>query len=231
MGTKNVIFKGSTEGLTIHVPEGISPEALLHEVGAKIQAAARFFQGARLKVTYRGIVLTADDEARLFRILDEQSGAVIESLTRMAEPAPVPSAPYGPNTNEQPHKQPAQPLRRFFSKGQDESDCRFIRSTLRGGTRIQYEGSVVVVGDVNPGAEIVAGGNVIVLGLLRGMVHAGANGSRDAFITALKLKPTQLRIADLFARCPDDPDAPGCHPEIASVHDGAIEVGPLYDRP
>ena len=121
-------------------------------------------------------------------------------------------------------------LKRFFTKGPDENDCKFIRSTLRGGTRIQYDGSVVVVGDVNPGAEVIASGNVIVLGILRGMVHAGANGDRAAFITALRLKPTQLRIADLIARCPDDDEGPGLYPEIAQVRDGVLEVNPLHEK-
>jgi septum site-determining protein MinC len=62
------------------------------------------------------------------------------------------------------------------------------------------------------------------------MVHAGSGGSRDAFIAALKLKPTQLRIADLIARSPDDPDRSGVFPEIASVREGMIEVNPLYER-
>lgn len=228
METKGVTFKGSTEGLAIIVPEGHTADALMREVADKIKGAARFFKGARLKVTYRGIQLSQDEEARLFRILDEQSGAIIESLTRAgAAPSATPAAV---RPSQSARANPQQPLKRFFSKGQDESDCKFIRSTLRGGTRIQYEGSVVVVGDVNPGAEIVASGNVIVLGLLRGMVHAGAAGSREAFISALKLQPTQLRIADLIARCPDDADAPGCYPEIASVKDGIIEVNPLYER-
>ena len=230
MQTKGITFKGTTDGLAIIVPEGAQVETVLKEVGEKIQSAARFFKGATLRVTYRGITLSATEEEALLQILKEHSGATIASLSA-AKPSPeTASAPYGPNTNASPQPPPAQPLRRFFSKGQDESDCKFIRNTLRGGTRIQYDGSVVVVGDVNPGAEIVAGGNVIVLGLLRGMVHAGANGARDAFISALKLVPTQLRIADLIARCPDDPDAPGCYPEIASVRDGLIEVAPLYDR-
>ena len=231
MQTKGVTFKGSADGLAIMVPEGMSAAELFSQVEGKVQAASRFFQGARLNVTYRGIALTPEEQAQLLALLQEHSGAVIETLAPWQPPAPSSAAPYGPNTNANAGRQQAQPLKRFFSKGQDESDCKFIRHTLRGGTRIQFEGSVVVVGDVNPGAEIVAGGNVIVLGLLRGMVHAGAFGARDAFISALKLKPTQLRIADLIARCPDDPDAPGCYPEIASVQEDHIEVAPLYDRP
>ncbi len=225
METKGIVFKGSTEGLAIIVPEEYTAAQLMEEVSGKIQANSRFFKGAKLKVTYQGIRLSMDEEAQLFQILDAQSGAVIESLNRAAAGSGSTMAAPAPRKS-----QAAPPLRRFFTKGQDESDCKFIRTTVRGGTRIQYEGSVVVVGDVNPGAEIVAAGNVIVLGLLRGMVHAGAGGSREAFISALKLKPTQLRIADLIARCPDDPDTPGAYPEIASVREGMIEVNPLYER-
>ena len=222
MDETKVIFKGSTEGLAIIIPETYSAEQVMTEVEAKIQSAARFFMGAHLKVTYRGILLSDDEEARLFSILVQHSGAIIESLKRATAASAGEPATRRAST--------AQPLRRFFSKGDDENDCKFIRSTLRGGTRVQYEGSVVIVGDVNPGAEVIATGNVVVLGLLRGMVHAGSAGSREAFISALKLKPTQLRIADLIARCPNDPDTPGVFPEIASVRNGIIEVNPLYER-
>ena len=70
-----------------------------------------------------------------------------------------------------------------------------VRRTLRSGFSLQHSGHVVVIGDVNPGAEIIAGGDVIVWGRLRGMVHAGAEGNEDAVVCALDLSPTQLRIA------------------------------------
>ncbi len=226
MEEKTIIFKGSTEGLAIIIPESYTADQVMTEVGEKIQAAARFFKGAHLNVTYRGILLTPEEETKLFSILDHYSGAIIGSL-HVAAAAVVAEPAEGP-AGRKPAAGPS--LRRFFTKGQDESDCKFVRSTLRGGTRIQYEGSVVVIGDVNPGAEVIATGNVIVLGLLRGMVHAGSGGSREAFIAALKLKPTQLRIADLIARSPNDPDTTGAFPEIASVREGIIEVNPLYER-
>lgn len=245
-----VIFKGSTEGLSIIVPEGMAAEEFFAEVEQKVKSASKFFNGAILKVLYRGINLPPEDEAKLMKMLTEQSGATIESLSQAdnvktaEESGSKDSKRYReqeqrqgePIESEPPAERPeksVQKLRRFFSDDKDikeDNGCKFIRTTLRGGVRIQHDGAVVVVGDVNPGAEIVAAGNVIVLGMLRGMVHAGANGSRDAFISALKLKPTQLRIADLIARCPDDADNPGCFPEIASVKDGVIEVNPLYGR-
>ncbi len=236
MEAKGVVFKGSTDGLGIIVPEGYSVDQLLLEVTEKMKSSARFFKGARLRVTYRGIKLSAEEETRLLCILDEGSGAVVESLHALLDEGgsvtsskPAGSDAFPRKSSERPRPEGG-PLRRFFSRGEDETDCKFIKNTLRGGTRVQYDGSVVVLGDVNPGAEIVATGNVIVLGMLRGMVHAGSGGSRNAFITALKLIPTQLRIADLIARRPDDEDEPGIYPEIASVKEGAIEVNPLYER-
>ena len=90
-----------------------------------------------------------------------------------------------------------------------------------------YEGNVVVIGDANPGSEIVASGNIVVFGALRGMVHAGADGNRDAIIAALKLAPTQLRIGDIITRCPDTSEEIEFLPEIALVKDGIIYVEPL----
>src|SRR5690606_23505739 len=81
--------------------------------------------------------------------------------------------------------------------------CLLLRETVRSGRAIHHEGDVVIVGDVNPGAEIIAGGSVIVWGRLRGMVHAGAYGDHTALICALELSPTQLRIADQIAVAPE----------------------------
>jgi septum site-determining protein MinC len=92
----------------------------------------------------------------------------------------------------------------------------FINKTLRSGTRIEYPGHVVVMGDVNPGAEIVAEGNVIVWGRVRGMIHAGAKGDRSAFICALDLSANQLRIADEVSAMLKPQKDP--KPEIASIN-------------
>ncbi len=95
-----------------------------------------------------------------------------------------------------------------------------VHRTLRSGFKISYAGHVVVVGDVNPGAEIIAGGNVVVWGRLKGVVHAGAQGDEEAVVCALELVPTQLRIADKIAIQPKRPSKP--QPEMARIHDGQV---------
>jgi septum site-determining protein MinC len=95
-----------------------------------------------------------------------------------------------------------------------------VHRTLRSGNTIRHPGHVVVIGDVNPGAEIIAGGNVVVWGRLRGVVHAGAKGDPGAFVCALDLSPTQLRIAGQIAVSPERRGNP--RPEMARIRDGQL---------
>ena len=96
----------------------------------------------------------------------------------------------------------------------------FLARTLRSGHKVSYPGHIVVLGDVNPGAELIAGGNILVWGRLRGVVHAGAGGDTGAVVCALDLSPTQLRIADKISVSPTRKGKP--KPEIACLVDGQV---------
>jgi septum site-determining protein MinC len=78
----------------------------------------------------------------------------------------------------------------------------YFKTTVRSGVTIRHPGTVIVLGDVNPGGEIVADGDILIWGALRGIAHAGAKGDREGYIMALRMEPTQLRIADVVARAP-----------------------------
>ena len=100
----------------------------------------------------------------------------------------------------------------------------YHRGTLRGGQTLQQLGSIVVVGDVNPGAELVATGDILVFGALRGTAHAGAQGDARARVYALELIPTQLRIATCIAADDGTRRAPG--PEVAFIRGDRIAIAP-----
>jgi septum site-determining protein MinC len=104
------------------------------------------------------------------------------------------------------------------------AEALVVERTLRSGQEIAHPGMVVVMGDVNPGARVQAGGHVVVWGRLRGVVEAGLNGG-DAVVCALELAPTQLRIGSVVARAPDDVRAEA-GPEVARQAGGAILVEP-----
>lgn len=103
----------------------------------------------------------------------------------------------------------------------------YHRGTLRGGQALHNLGNLIVIGDVNPGAELVASGDIVVFGALRGVAHAGAQGDRTARVIALELAPTQLRIATVIATSGDDRGKRG--PEHASIVDDRIVVIPFAD--
>ena len=87
-------------------------------------------------------------------------------------------------------------IKRTFYKEVATSETKFHKGSLRSGQKIEFEGSLVIIGDVNAGAEVVAGENIIVLGNLRGLAHAGAKGNKDAIIEAVEIDAAQIRIAD-----------------------------------
>jgi len=101
-----------------------------------------------------------------------------------------------------------------------------VNRTLRGGQEVRTESSVLVFGNVNPGAQIIAGGSIDIRGTCRGMVHAGAFGDQTACIVADKLRPIQIRIADLIARPPDNMKS-AVQAERASIKNGYIVFEPI----
>ena len=88
-------------------------------------------------------------------------------------------------------------IKKAFSKEIATSETMFHRGSLRSGQKIEFEGSLVILGDVNAGAEILAGENIVVLGILRGMAHAGAKGNKEAIIAAASIESLQIRIANV----------------------------------
>jgi len=111
------------------------------------------------------------------------------------------------------------------SAGEGEPGLRVHRGTLRSGEHLQGEGSLLLLGDLNPGARISAVGDILVWGRLRGVAHAGCQGDEAARIVALQLRPLQLRIADAVARGPQERPAPGLA-EQARLVDGVIRIDP-----
>jgi septum site-determining protein MinC len=99
----------------------------------------------------------------------------------------------------------------------------YIKSTLRSGAEIRHPGTIVIFGDLNPGSSAIATGDILVLGRLRGIAHAGSQGNRSGTIVALQMEATQLRIADVLARVPESP--PGdFYPEIAYITPSGLRL-------
>ncbi|MEO0405781.1 MAG: septum site-determining protein MinC [Cyanobacteria bacterium P01_A01_bin.135] len=108
-------------------------------------------------------------------------------------------------------------------QGASPVDALYVETTVRSGVEVRHTGSVIVLGDVNPGGTVVADGDVIVWGTLRGVAQAGAAGNRKCRIMALRMEATQLRIADAVARSPETPPDEYC-PEVAHATASGIRI-------
>lgn len=212
-------IKGLRDGLLVSLDDA-SWEVQLSALIAQVDSQPAFFQGARLALDVASQVLHVNELVDLRDRLSERGiflwAVISESpttestaqllglATRVSKPRPEES-------------------RQFSVEDLGEETALFLSRTLRSGTRIEFAGHVVVFGDVNPGAEIIAQGSVVIWGHLRGMVHAGSKGNRKAIIGALDLSPTQLRIADEVAAAFKPQDNPG--PEVARINkDGKLQA-------
>lgn len=112
--------------------------------------------------------------------------------------------------------------------GKPLDDPLYLQSTIRSGTEIRHAGTVIILGDVNPGGSIVAEGDIVVWGRLKGLAHAGSKGNSTCRIMTLHMEPTQLRIADKVARPPETPPVEYL-PEVAYVGEGGIRIAAAKD--
>jgi septum site-determining protein MinC len=155
-------------------------------------------------------------EMSLWAVISESDATIEQAMSLGLETALASPQATGPSDEEN------------ARAASGENGAMLVRRTLRSGQSLHHPGHVVVIGDVNPGAEIVAGGDVVVWGRLRGIVHAGASGDEGAVVCALALAPMQLRISRHIARSPgselDQKYSSGFAPEVASVQDDQIVV-------
>lgn len=108
------------------------------------------------------------------------------------------------------------------------ADALYLETTVRSGVEFRHPGTVIVLGDVNPGGSIIAAGDILVWGRLRGVAHAGMFGNTQCVIMALQMEPTQLRIADYVARAPETPPRQ-YYPEVAYVTSEGIRIAKAAD--
>ncbi len=175
-------------------------------------------QGARIAVDVGNHILKAVDLGLLRDELSERGVTLWAVISNSATTEKTAQTLGLATVISQPKReQEIKPLDTRYNYG---DEAVFIQRTLRSGYNLTCHGHVIVLGDVNPGAEIIAGGNIIVWGRLRGLVHAGAEGDESAIVCSLDLMPTQLRIAGHIAITPKRRGKP--QPEIAYVKDNQV---------
>ncbi len=212
-----VQIKGIKDGLLVTLGEGTWPE-LEGALFQHIQERSGFFQGARVTLDVGNLILHAAEMGGLRDRLSEMGISLWAVLSN--SPTTEQTAQMLGLGTRMSTPRPERAIRALDTNLPTGENAFLVQRTLRSGYKVSYQGHVVVIGDVNPGAEIVAGGSVVVWGRLRGVVHAGAEGNEQAVVCALDLAPTQLRIASLIAVPPQRKGKP--QPELASIKDGQV---------
>lgn len=217
-------IKGTRDGILISL-EDLEWSKAKENLIVHIKANQSFFEGARLFLDVGNAVLKAKDLGELRDVLSSQgillSGVLSKSLITR-ETAELLGLRTSLTTPKQKAKNSLTPLNTVLQG----EPAVMIHRTMRSGFQVAYQGHVVVLGDVNPGAEIIASGSIIIWGKLRGTVHAGAEGDVSAVVCALELSPTQLRIATRIATSPKSQEKP--QPEVASIKDDRIIAEPWH---
>lgn len=212
-------------GLAPHHPHHFRLPPRREAVSAAEELRYRLGPGQAHGLLQGPVILEADDwlltlpELGELRTLLEAAGLrLVEVQSRLRETLVAASAL---GVNGSPSVTPGPPRR----PQQAEEALTIHEGTLRSGDHLQAKGSVLVLGDANPGSRISAGGNVMVWGQLRGVAHAGRHGDRNTRIVALQLRPVQLRIADVVARGPEELPPAGMAEE-ARIVEGTIHIDP-----
>jgi septum site-determining protein MinC len=216
--TSKLQIKGLRDSLLVSLSDAPWEEqsaALL----AQIDGQPAFFHGARLALDVGQQVLKVNEMVELRDNLSERSvslwAVLSESPTteKTAQLLGLATRVSKPRPEDQ---------RSLDTQSINDETALFLSKTLRSGTRVEFAGSVVIMGDVNPGAEVVAEGSIIVWGRLRGSAAAGTKGDADAVICALDLFPTRLQVGDQSLDAADRTESG--KPEMACLRNGIVVV-------
>jgi septum site-determining protein MinC len=207
-------IKANRDGFVLVPDEKASFQSIMSFMEQRLTESRDFFHDSEMVLDLRARTLGTDEILSLHSLLVEKAMVRLVEV-RLSDDMALSCDPRPPK--QEVSAKPAGTL-------PSDQIPLIIRSTCRSGMRVESLSDCVVLGDVNPGAEIIAVGDVIIFGSLRGIAHAGAQGDRSARIWALGIQPSQIRIADLVALPPRGSKPTPRRFEIAEIQDNQIEV-------
>lgn len=173
----NIKISQTTDEIVLNVNVIADVEEVYEELGSKIGKLKDFYQAAKIPMRITGKLFTESEMEKIRKIINQE----IETEVNFDSPSDL----LGLHA-----------IKKTFENEVEVSETKYIKASIRSGQVEEYSGSLVIMGDVNAGGEVKAGGNIAVVGALRGVAHAGANGNTKALITANFIDVTQVRIAN-----------------------------------
>ena len=165
------------ENIVIKINEESSQEEIMYMLRKKIPELKKLYQEEKTPIVITGKILKNKEIDEIQELIKKHLDVIVEF------DSPMILGLHG--------------ITKTYKKEIATSDTKFHRGGVRSGQKLEFEGSLAILGDVNDGAEVIAGENIIVLGSLRGLAHAGAKGNKDAIIAASSIEAPQLRISNV----------------------------------
>lgn len=178
MKTSTITILANKNNVVLRIKEGANIHDIKKDLKDRLPELKKFYKEEKNPILITGKTLK-----------DAEMDEIQKMITRVLDVKVEFDSPRGLGL----HK-----IKRVYSKDIAISETKFFRQSLRSGQKIEFEGSVVIIGDVNDGAEVIAEDNIIVLGNLRGMAHAGARGNKNAIVAAHPIDSPQIRIASII---------------------------------
>ncbi len=177
MGNNCVSINLKKDQIVVKIAEDAEQKRIISELSRKISDLKKLYKDEKTPIRIVGKVLKNKEIDEIQELIKEKIDVEIDF--------------------DMPKSLGLSSITRTFKQEIAISETKFHRGSLRSGQRLETEGSIVIIGDVNSGAEVIASDNIVVVGTLRGLAHAGAKGNKNAIIAAGKLDAVQIRISNI----------------------------------
>lgn len=221
MNSQPVVIKSSKNGINLVLDDKLSFTELLEEIKKKFIDSEKFFKNAHIAISFEGRALSQEEQFEIIEMIQQCTTITIICIL----------------DHDELMDEVMQRRINAYQESHSPQTGQFYKGTLRSGQQIESETSMVVLGDVNPGAKVIAKGNIVILGALKGSAYAGANGDSGCFVAALEMDPVQIKIGDHIGRSADKKEpSKGLRrkvktetavPQIATVYHQQILIEPI----
>ncbi len=215
-----VVLKSNKHGINLILDKDMEFKELLGCIIKKFEDSTNFFRNAKIGISFEGRKLTQEEEFQIIDAITEHTSLDIVCIL----------------DNDVWKEDLIRRQVEQFEEDQAEKSGEFYKGTLRSGQFLDCDASIVILGDVNPGAKVISKGNIVILGALKGIAYAGSDNNEKSFVAALEMDPIQIKIGSVIGRSADkaatikkrgkkQPET--AEPQIAFVKNGNIYIEPI----
>lgn len=221
MNSQPVVIKSLKNGINLILDDKLPFTELLEEIKKKFIDSEKFFKNAHIAISFEGRSLSQGEQFEVIETIQQNTSITVICIL----------------DHDELMDEVMQRRIGAYQESHSPQTGQFYKGTLRSGQQLESQTSMIILGDVNPGAKVIAKGNIVILGALKGIAYAGADGDDRCFVAALEMDPVQIKIGDHIGRSADKKEvskgfrrkakAEAPMPQIATVYENQILIEPI----